>query len=389
MNILQPYIEGLLQEIGMNQQASHLSALFLLVVCTLLLACLCDWVSRRILLPLVHRIVSKTKNNYDDVLFSDKVLRMACHIVPALVVWGLLPNVFSDYPLLREWIARLTAIYITLMAVRLCLTFINALSSLRFTNDASTLQYVKSFCGVLRIVVVCFAIIIVVAIIVNRDPLTLVAGLGAASAVLMLVFKDTIAGLVAGVRLTSADMLHPGDWITVPSANANGTVIDVNLTTVKVRNFDNTIITISPITLVSGSFQNWSYMQGDEVAGRRVTKKVMFDTRSIRRATPALKQELCEKGYFQPEELEGDVMNLQLLRTYVERWLHTRPEVVTDGSCEIMVRDLESTEVGLQVEFYFFLKNKKWRLYEHDSALITEWIYAFINDFHLLVYVRR
>jgi len=373
----------------MNQQATHLSALILMVACTLLLACLSDWISRRILLPLAHQVVRTTKNTYDDILFSDQVLRMACHIVPALIVWGLLPNVFTDYPLLREWIARLTSIYITFVTVRLCLTFINALSSLHFTNNASTLQYVKSFCGVLRIVAVCFAIIIVVAILVNRSPLTLVAGLGAASAVLMLVFKDTIEGLVAGVRLTSADMLHPGDWITVPSANANGTVAEVNLTTVKVRNFDNTIITISPTTLVSGSFQNWSYMQSNEVAGRRVAKKIMFDTRSIRRATPTLKQELCEKGYFQPEELEGDVMNLQLLRIYVERWLRTRPEVVNNGTCEIMVRDLESTEVGLQVEFYFFLKNKKWRLYEHDSALITEWIYAFINDFHLSVYVRR
>lgn len=389
MNILQPYIEKLLQGFGLNDQMAYISTLILMLVCTLLIACICDWISRRILLPLVHSLVSKTKNNYDDVLFSDAVLRKACHIVPALVVWGLLPDVFSDYPLVREWIARLTAIYITVMAVRFCLEFIDALRSLQFTDNVSKHQYMKSFCDVLRIVVVCIAIIIIVGILVNRSPFTLVAGLGAASAVLMLVFKDTIAGLVAGIRLTSANMLHPDDWITVPSANANGKVIDVNLTTVKVRNFDNTIITISPTTLVSGSFQNWSYMQQAEVAGRRVAKKIMFDTRSIRRATPALKQELCEKGYFRPEELEGEVMNLQLLRTYVERWLHTRPEVVTDGSCEIMVRDLESTEVGLQVEFYFFLKNKKWRLYEHDSALITEWIYAFINDFHLSVYVRR
>lgn len=389
MNDFQNYIELFLRWCGMGSKPLHLTALALLVVITVLLAWLSDWICRRILLPLVHKVVRKTKNPHDDVLFSDKVVATACHIVPAIVVWGLLPRVFESYTLICEVVGRLTAIYITFMAVRLCLTFLSALSSLRFTSNVSTLQYIKSFCGVLRIVVLFFGSIIAVGIILNRDPLTLLAGLGAASAVLMLVFKDTIAGLVAGVRLTSADMLHPGDWITVPSAEANGTVMEVSLTTVKVRNFDNTIITISPTTLVNGSFQNWSYMQRGEVAGRRVAKVIIFDTRSLRRVTPQMRRELCEKGYFLQEELEGDFMNLQLFRAYVERWLRKRDEVVNDGSCEIMVRDMESSEVGLPVQFYFFLKRKKWNLYEHDSSLLMEWIFSFIPDFHLAVYVRR
>lgn len=389
MKEIQNYIELFLQWCGMGDKLLHLSALALLAAVSVLLAWLSDLICRRILLPLVHKVVRKTKNKHDDVLFSDKVVSTACHIVPAIVVWGLLPRVFEDYTLMCEVVGRLTAIYITFMAVRLCLTFLSALSSLRFTSNVSTLQYVKSFCGVLRIVVVFFGCIIAVGIILNRDPLTLLAGLGAASAVLMLVFKDTIAGLVAGVRLTSADMLHPGDWITVPSAEANGTVMEVSLTTVKVRNFDNTITTISPTSLVNGSFQNWSYMQGGEVAGRRVAKVIIFDTRSLRRVTPQMRRELCEKGYFQPEELEGDFMNLQLFRAYVEGWLRKRDEVVNDGSCEIMVRDMESSEVGLPVQFYFFLKRKKWRLYEHDSSLLMEWIFSFIPDFHLAVYARR
>lgn len=389
MNDFQNYIEIFLQWCGVGSKPLHLSALALLAVFTVLLAWLSDWICRRILLPLVHKVVRKTKNKHDDVLLSDKVVATACHIVPAIVVWGLLPRVFEEYTFACEIVGRLTAIYITFMAVRLCLTFLSALASLRFTSNVSTLQYVKSFCGVLRIVVLFFGSIIAVGIILNRDPLTLLAGLGAASAVLMLVFKDTIAGLVAGVRLTSADMLHPGDWITVPSAEANGTVMEVSLTTVKVRNFDNTITTISPTTLVNGSFQNWSYMQGGEVAGRRVAKVIVFDTRSLRRVTQQMRRELCEKGYFKQEELEGDFMNLQLFRSYVESWLRKRDEVVSDGSCEILVRDMESSEVGLPVQFYFFLKRKKWKLYEQDASLLMEWIFSFIPDFHLAVYERR
>ena len=131
----------------------------------------------------------------------------------------------------------------------------------------------------LRIVVIFIGIIIVIGIAIGRSPLTLLAGLGATSAVLMLVFKDTIEGLVAGIRLTSADMMHVGDWITVPGTIADGTVIEMNLTTVKIQNFDNTIVTVSPMALVSGSFQNWKGMQA--AAGRRVNRQVFFDFRSI------------------------------------------------------------------------------------------------------------
>jgi miniconductance mechanosensitive channel len=136
-----------------------------------------------------------------------------------------------------------------------------------------------SFCGLLRVVVIFIAVIVVIAIILGRNPMTLLAGLGATSAILMLVFKDTIEGLVAGIRLTSAEMLHVGDWITVPSTQADGPVIEMSLTTVKVRNFDNTIVTVSPTTLVNGSFQNWKGMQASE--GRRVKRRVYFDFRSL------------------------------------------------------------------------------------------------------------
>lgn len=169
--------------------------------------------------------------------------------------------VFYQYSLVQELVARVTAIYITVSVIRLCFVFINQLKILDTGRRTSIQQYVLSFLGVLRVASVFVGAIVIIAIAIGQNPLKLFAGLGATSAILMLVFKDTIEGLVAGIRLTSANMLHVGDWITVPGTEVNGTVIEMNLTTVKVRNFDNTIFTISPKTLVGGTFQNWKGMQ--------------------------------------------------------------------------------------------------------------------------------
>ena len=222
------------------------------------------------------------------------------------------------------------------------------------------------------------------AVVIGRSPLTLLAGLGATSAILMLVFKDTITGLVAGVRLTSNDMLHKGDWITVPGTEVNGIVEDMTLTTVKVRNFDNTTLTVSPLTLVDGSFQNWMSMS--EGGGRRVKRMVFFDFRSIRMADDGMKRRLSEKYGMREEEMKGDVVNMTLFRRYVERWMGSRDDVNTGMT--FFVRQLEATNTGLPLEFYFFLKQKEWKPYEHHLAAIMEYVYAIVEDFGLKIYQR-
>ena len=176
--------------------------------------------------------------------------------------------------------ARATAIYITVAGMRLLFVFIQQLKVLDTGRRTSVQQYVISFLGILRVATLFVGSIVIIALAIGQSPMRLFAGLGATSAILMLVFKDTIEGLVAGIRLTSANMVHVGDWITVPGTEVNGTVTEMNLTTVKVRNFDNTIFTISPKTLVNGTFQNWKGMQGS--GGRRVRRIIYFDFRSIR-----------------------------------------------------------------------------------------------------------
>ena len=277
MEEIRKFVENLIQMAGVTGGAVPVVRHILLTITAILLAMLSDLLCRRLLVPIIMKVTDKTEVTWDDVLFNKKVLTSACHIVPAVVIWSLMPLVYLEYPIFKEILERATGIYIVVMSVRTALVFIGSFKGLESSEErrSSAQQYFHTFCGVLRILMLFVAGVVVVAILLGKNPLTLFAGLGATSAVLMLVFKDTILGLAAGVRLTSNDMLHKGDWITVKSVDANGIVEEMSLTTVKVRNFDNTIVTISPATLVNGSFQNWIGMQ--KSGGRRVQRKKYFE----------------------------------------------------------------------------------------------------------------
>ena len=373
------------EQTALSMGATETSSVYLtdamLVIFTLLLSWLSFVVCHRLVVPITVKITSKTDVEWDDVLLNERTLRKACLIVPAIVVSMFIPNIFVRMPDMMELLERLTGIYITVMSTRLAIEVINSLKMLDSDVQSAHHQYLHTFCGVLKIVVVFLSVIVIVSIVINRNPLTLLAGLGATSAILMLVFKDTISGLVAGVRLTSNDMLHKGDWITVEKAGVNGTVEEITLTTVKVRNFDNTIVTITPQTLVDDSFQNWKPMQ--EGDGRRVMRRIYIDFRSIRLVTPELRQSLISRQYFTEEEIPTEV-NLTLFRHWADSYLASHPLVNSDMTH--MVRQLEATQQGLPVEFYFFLKEKEWKTWENQTDEILERLYAAMQDFDLSIY---
>ena len=384
MENIKIFVEQLISLTGLTGNAVPVLRHVLLVLIAILLASLAGLLCRKIIVPIVRRLTSHTDARWDDVLLGDKVLISACQIVPAIVIWQLLPLVFYQYPVVRELLTRLTAIYITVMTVKLVLVFISAVKQLEGEERSARQQYLYSFMGVVRIVILFVAAIVVIAIVLDRDPMKLFAGLGATSAVLMLVFQDTIKGLVAGIRLTSNDMLHKGDWITVPKAGANGIVEDMSLTTVKIRNFDNTMVTGTPQSLVDDSFQNWNGMQQGE--GRRVNRMVYYDFRSIRIVDEQLRKQLIAKKYFKADEIKTGMVNMTLFRQYLAGWLSRHPLVNPDMT--LMVRQMEPTPEGLPVEFYFFLKEKEWVAYENQMAEMMEHIYAVTPDFGLQIYQK-
>ncbi len=353
MESIKIYVEDLLSLTGLTGTIIPVLRHIAMVVVAVLLAWLSDWLCRRLLVPLVMKLTAKTEFDWDDQLFNRKVLVSACHIVPAV------------------------------MATRTVVCFINAFQGYESEGRRSNMQqYARSFSSVVKIILMFVAGIVVIAIILNKNPLTLFAGLGALSAVLLLVFQDTITGLVAGIHLTSNDMLRKGDWITVEKAGVNGNVEDMTLTTVKVRNFDNTIVTISPKTLINDSFQNWKGMQ--ESDGRRVRRCVSYDVHSVRIIDDAMRQHLIDKGFFKESELEGREVNLTLFRRYMERYITGRDDV--NEQMTYFVTEDEAGPNGIPVEFYFFLKQKKWEDYEHHMSDIMDIIYATSNEFGLSVH---
>ena len=382
MEIIITFIENLLLSLGLEGTTVAIVRYVLMIVVAFLLAGLSGYICRKFIVPLISKLTSKTNIEWDDILFDRTVLYTACNIVPAVVIWELLPKVFFQYPLAEDILLRLTAIYIAINATRLVLQIVDRLRFLRKQEGNASSQYLRSFLGVLKIIVFFIAAIIVVSILFKKNPMTLLAGLGATSAILMLVFKDTIEGLVAGIRLTSNEMVQVGDWITVPGTPVDGNVVDITLTTVKVQQFDNTYTTVSPLTLVNGSFKNWKGMQDSGM--RQVSKKIYFNVRSIRLLNDETRQNLTNKNMVAPKEMEGEVVNIGLFRHYIETYLRKRDDV--NKSATLMVRQLEATQNGLPIELYFFLNTTEWVNYEQKTSNILEHVYVYANEFGLQIY---
>lgn len=378
------FVERMIGLIGMTGSVVPIARHILLMLVAVFLSWFSYFLCLKVFVPMIEHITARTSSIWDSSLLGRNVLVSACRIVPAYVIYKLLPLVFFQEHLAKVILEQLTAIYITWAVTNLILAVINAFRYIEFKQSSSTQQYLQSFCGVLKIVVIFVAVIVIISLLINKSPMRLFAGLGATSAILMLVFKDTIEGLVAGIRLTSNEMLHRGDWITVPSTKADGEVIDMSLTTVKVRNSDNTIVTVSPKTLVDGSFQNWKGMQLAD--GRQARRKIFFDIQSVVPVTEELKNECLKKGYLTQAEMQDNPTNIGLYRKYIENYL---PKIdYVNENLTYLVRSLEPTPYGLPLELYFFLRDKEWKTYEHQLAEIVEWCYVTAPEFGLRIYDR-
>ncbi len=382
METIRVYIEEFINWCGVEQSYLYVGSHVLLVTAVLLLSWLVYMLCVKLVIPMITKLTTKTRITWDDIIFNQHSQRAFFRLIPAIMSWQLLPVVFYRHADIQELVRRLTLLVVVVVATRFALSLVNSLRRFENSQHPTLHQYFNTFCGVLKVIVIFITVIIVIAVAIDRSPLTLIAGLGATSAILMLVFKDVITGLVAGIRLTSNNMLHKGDWITVPKAGVDGVVEDITLTTVKVRNFDKTILTITPQTLVEQSFQNWRGMKQSD--GRRVKRIVYFDFRSITTVTPELRKQIVAKKYFKADEIKVGEVNMSLYRRYVEKFLKNSPEVNTDMI--YVVRQREATNTGLPLEFYFFLREKEWKPYEQQMAEILERIYALAPDFGLRIF---
>lgn len=399
------WINSILQLLGINNEAAHHMDQWVTLLFIVLLAMLADFTCRIILLKVIKKIVMKTKVTWDDIIFDEKVMARFCHIVAPVLIYVLLPIAFpEESTVLYAMLVKIATIYIIMVVMRFINAFAKAVFLVYDEKEEFNDRPLKGLLQTAYVVNFFIGIVLIVSVIIDKSPATLFAGLGASAAVLVLVFKDGIMGFISGIQLSANNMLRPGDWITMPKYNADGTVIEVTLNTVKVRNFDNTITTIPPYALVSDSFQNWRGMR--ESGGRRVKRSINIDMNSIQFCTPEMIQQFSKiellKGYLAETEeklrshneknnVDDSVIvnglrqtNLGVFRAYLENYLRSLPEV--NQEMQLMVRQLQSTDTGLPLELYFFSHTKEWIDFEKVQADVFDHVLAVVPEFHLSVF---
>ncbi|MBO5865971.1 MAG: mechanosensitive ion channel [Bacteroidaceae bacterium] len=367
----------LLERIGLDTDsinAIHWIGVFL---CIIIIAYISSFICQKIVIPICHKFTNRTHARWDNIIFNETTLKNACQLVVGIALTATLPMLANESSMLYAVAAKVCYIFLIVVFVKLCcgiLTSLYMISNLAKKTKNHTLQGVFQM---LKILIICIGVIYGASIIIDKDPTKLLAGLGASAAVLMLVFKDSIMGLVAGIQLSANDMLRPGDWITMEKYGADGMVQDVSLTTVKVQNWDKTITTVPPYALVSESFQNWRGMF--DSGGRRIKRSIYIDMNSIAFCNDRLFKKLKENGLFTGSN--DKMVNLTIFREWLESWLKNHPKV--NKGMITMVRQLQPTAQGLPLELYFFFDGTTWTDYEHLQSEVFEYILATLPEFGL------
>lgn len=404
MNNVLKFFNNLLSATGFSDEAITPTST---AIMTFLLIVLCVGVYyslTRLLTPLILKIAFKTSIKWDDIIFRKKFLNSLWLLVSVIVANVLLPTVFGAYPRMQ---ANVTVVVNILMIMSFTASVIELLKSvfLLFADKehvdeiAADLQKsettgqdfeyepshsLKGLQQMIIVVIVGIAIILCISVLFGKNPLIILSGLSAGAAVLMLVFKDSILGVVAGVQLTANKMVQPGDWITAPKYGVNGVVREITLATVKVENFDNTIVTMPPYALITDAFQNWNTVF--RTGARRVMRSINIDMQSIRFCTERERHEWSATEWGKRIDWSEPVPNITAFRRYAEYYVAGRPTVRTDRT--MIIRELQPTPDGLPVELYFFTSTTEWVAYEGLQSNVMDHFITRLRDFGLRAFQR-
>lgn len=390
---------------GMDDELADSLDHFIAFVILILIAVLADYICRRVLLRAVAKLVKKTRATWDDIVFDHRVMVRLSHSVVPLIVYLFIPVAFADTSSTTvDLIQRICLVCIIFSVLFFLQAFLNAAYTVYNETGRYRNRPLKGMVQTVQVAMWIVGAITILGVLTGRDPLGLLAGLSALSAVAMLVFKDSIMGFVSGIQLSANNMLKVGDWIKMPKYNVDGTVTEVTLNTVKVRNWDNTVSTVPPYALVSESFENWNAMR--ESGGRRVKRSINIDMNSVRFCTPEMLERYRKidllKDYIDRTERElkaynaeyevdnaesvnaRRLTNLGVFRAYLVAYLRSLPVVNTDLHC--MVRQLQPTEYGIPLELYFFSRIKDWVPYEGIQSDVFDHVLAVVHEFDLKIF---
>jgi len=371
----------------------------LIVVCYVL-----DFIFKKLFIIILAIVATQTKTTFDDFLVANKTAKYIAHLVPLLFIYKTVPVILSKFTYWEDFFEKGVKIYIIILSLWITRSIFNSLKDYLKHKPRFSDKPIDSYIQVIMIVLWIFGITALVLIMFNTTMKTLLTTFGAISALIFLIFKDTILGFVASIQVSVNDMVRIGDWITMDKFGADGDVIEINLTTVKVRNFDNTTTTIPTYSLISDSFKNWRGMT--KSGGRRIKRHILIKAHSVKFLTAEEVEHYKEihhlTSYITHRQADIDkfntlnninksnivngrnLTNLGLFRKYVNQYIASHPGINKDMT--MMVRHLQPTENGIPIEIYCFSKDKQWANYEHIMADILDHTMASIPYFDLEVF---
>ena len=397
-------IHDWLVNIGLDDNTAMLLKGMIIVVGIFILSYIVFLIARRIIVRILHEIAKRTETTWDDVMVERRVFHRLAYLAPAILIHSLMPNMLANYETWTLLLQGALKIYMVLIVIIVLDAFFNALIDIYQNFEIAKFKPIKGYIQIMKIVIYLIAGIIIISILINKSPVYLLTGLGAISAVLMLIFKDTLLGFVASIQLSSNDMLRPGDWITMSKFGADGTVVDINLTTVKIENFDKTITTVPTYSLISDAFQNWRGMQESGV--RRIKRSVIINMNSVKFCTPEMLENFKKihlinayitetqqqlESHNASRDIDNTVLvngkrqtNLGVFRAYLQAYLNSNEHLSKENT--IIVRQLQPTEKGLPIEIYAFSNILEWDKYEDLISDIFDHVLAVVPQFDLQIF---
>jgi miniconductance mechanosensitive channel len=404
MDFIENWIERLLINSGVSHEVAIYLRLLILLATLAILAGITYWVIRKIIIAYIYKIIRKSPITWDDALADHQVFNNLSHVIPALLVRSFAPVIFNDFPFTLPAIIRITDSYIIIVAVTIVLSVLKVAEFVASKSPAFVNKPLTSYFQLVRIILYIVVAILVLSVLLGKSPIYFLSAFGAMTAILLLVFKDTILGLVASVQISSNDMVRVGDWVEMPKFNADGSVMAINLNTVKVQNWDKTITTIPTYYFITDSFKNWRGMQ--ESGGRRIKRSIFINTHTIKFVDPETR-ELYKKyqlltNYVVQRQKEIEdynekfqidtthlingrrMTNLGVFRRYIEFYLKNHPGIRKDMT--LLVRQQAIEDRGVPIEIYCFTNVTTWADYENIQADVFDHILASASFFDLEIF---
>lgn len=404
MNTIEKHLEYLFTSLGLSNNMAIYVRLLTLLVLLSLLSFFFYWVTKKWIIPLFYKLFKKTSFTWDDVLVEKNAFRKLAHITPALIIKIGAPILFRDFPSSLSMVNKLTDAYLIFASILIVLAFLEVIESLFSKMPVFSDKPIGSYFQLGRIILYLVSAILILSVLLGKSPVYFLSVFGAMSAVVLLIFKDTILGFVSSIQMSANDMVRVGDWIEMPKFNADGDVIAINLNTVKVRNWDKTVTTIPTYFFTSDSFKNWRGMQ--ESGGRRIKRSLNINVKSVKfvdaTARESYKKIFLLKDYIETRQKEIEefnskydfdssvlingrrMTNLGVFRHYVESYLKNHPKI--HQGLTLLVRQLPLEDKGIPIEVYCFTKTTAWNEYEDIQADVFDHLLASASYFDLDVF---